>query len=342
MTDVIIRQNGSVGHITLNRPDALNALTYNMILKIEKALISWKQNEKIKVVLVDANGDKAFCSGGDVSDLYNNGTNGNFEFGKLFWSDEYRLNLLVSNYPKPYVVFMQGFTMGGGVGISCHGSHRIVGDSSIIAMPECSIGLVPDVGGSYLLTRKSKKLGIYLGISGQHMKADDAIFTDFADFNISEKYWNEIKLQLIKTGDTSILFEFQRKNLKSCLKENLQIIEKVFSQTKLNLIIQEMELDPFFSYSLKKIKNSSPLSVLTSFHMLQMPEISFSLKEALKIEYRVTSRAQEFADFQEGIRAMIIDKDKSPLWKYPNINQVPMKKVFDLLEPLSFSNELKI
>tara|TARA_A100001011_G_C14316715_1_gene848298 strand:+ start:924 stop:1952 length:1029 start_codon:yes stop_codon:yes gene_type:complete len=342
MTDVIIRQNGNVGHITLNRPDALNALTYNMILKIEKALISWKQNEKIKVVLVDANGDKAFCSGGDVSDLYNNGTNGNFEFGKLFWTDEYRLNLLVSNYPKPYVVFMQGFTMGGGVGISCHGSHRIVGDSSIIAMPECSIGLVPDVGGSYLLTRKSKKLGIYLGISGQHMKADDAIFTDFADFNISEKYWNEIKLQLIKTGDTSILFEFQRKNLKSCLKENLQIIEKVFSQTKLNLIIQEMELDPFFSYSLKKIKNSSPLSVLTSFHMLQMPEISFSLKEALKIEYRVTSRAQEFADFQEGIRAMIIDKDKSPLWKYPNINQVPMKKVFDLLEPLSFSNELKI
>ena len=153
--------------------------------------------------------------------------------------------------------------MGGGVGISCHGSHRIVGDSSIIAMPECSIGLVPDVGGSYLLTRKSKKLGIYLGISGQHMKADDAIFTDFADFYIPEKNWNEIKLQLIKTGDTSILFEFQRKNLKSCLKENLQIIEKVFSQTKLNLIIQEMELDPFFSYSLKKIKNSSPLSVLT-------------------------------------------------------------------------------
>ena len=169
MTDVIIRQNGNVGHITLNRPDALNALTYNMILKIEKVLISWKQNEEVKIVLVDANGDKAFCSGGDVSDLYKNGTTGNFEFGKLFWSDEYRLNLLVSNYPKPYVVFMHGFTMGGGVGISCHGSHRIVGDSSIIAMPECSIGLVPDVGGSYLLTRKSKQLGIYLGISGQHM-----------------------------------------------------------------------------------------------------------------------------------------------------------------------------
>ena len=342
MTDVIIRQNGNVGHITLNRPNALNALTYDMILKIEKALISWKQNEEVKIVLVDANGDKAFCSGGDVSDLYKNGTTGNFEFGKLFWSDEYRLNLLVSNYPKPYVVFMHGFTMGGGVGISCHGSHRIVGDSSIIAMPECSIGLVPDVGGSYLLTRKSKKLGIYLGISGQHMKADDAIFTDFADFYIPEKYWNEIKLQLIKNGDTSILYEFQRNSLKSCLMENLQIIEKVFSQNELNLIIKEMELNSFFSKSLKKLKKSSPLSILTSFHMLQMPEISSSVKDALKIEYRVTSRAQEFADFQEGIRAMIIDKDKSPLWKYPKIDQVPIKKVFDLLEPLSFSNELKI
>ena len=109
-----------------------------------------------------------------------------------------------------------------------------------------------------------------------------------------------------------------------------------------NLIIKEMELNPFFSKSLKKLKKSSPLSILTSFHMLQMPEISSSVKDALQIEYRVTSRAQEFADFQEGIRAMIIDKDKSPLWKYPKIDQVPKKKVFDLLEPLSFSNELKI
>ena len=211
MTDVIIRQNGNVGHITLNRPDALNALTYDMILKIEKALVSWKQNEEVKIILVDANGDKAFCSGGDVSDLYKNGTTGNFEFGKLFWSDEYRLNLLVSNYPKPYVVFMHGFTMGGGVGISCHGSHRIVGDTSIIAMPECGIGLVPDVGGSFLLTRKSKELGIYLGITGSHMKADDAIFTNFADFFVEEKYWEEAKSKLIKTGDTTFLNKFKRK-----------------------------------------------------------------------------------------------------------------------------------
>lgn len=342
MKDILIRKSGHVGHITLNRPKALNALTYEMISKIENALIEWKKNNKIKVILVDSNGDKAFCSGGDVSDLYEHGLSGNYEFGKLFWADEYRLNHLIATYPKPYVVFMQGFTMGGGVGISCHGSHRIVGDSSIIAMPECGIGLVPDVGGSFLLTRKSKELGIYLGITGSYMNADDAIFTNFADFFIEEKYWDEVKLKLIKTGDTNFLNKFKRENLKSLLKENLQLIKDVFSMSELPLIIQEMEKNPLFFNGLKKMLRSSPLSVLASYHMLQMQEISKSVKEALKIEYRFTFRAQEFSDFQEGIRSMIIDKDRNPVWKYSNIEKVPNQVVIDLLKPLNSSSELKI
>ena len=342
MKDILIRKNGHVGHITLNRPKALNALTYDMILEIEKALILWKDNIKIKAILVDANGDKAFCAGGDVSNLYKHGALGNYEFGKSFWADEYRLNLLIANYPKPYVVFMQGFIMGGGVGISCHGSHRIVGNSSIIAMPECGIGLVPDVGGSFLLTRKSKKLGIYLGITGSHMKADDAIFTNFADFFIGEKHWSEVKSKLIKTGDTTFLNKFKREILESPLKANLQLIDDVFSLNELSSIIQEMELNPFFSHSLKKLKRSSPLSVLTSYHMLQMPEIFKSVKQALKIEYRFTARAQEFSDFQEGIRSMIIDKDRNPVWKYSNIEKVPIQKVFDFLKPFNNPNELNI
>ena len=342
MKDILIRKNGHVGHITLNRPKALNALTYEMISEIENALILWKENTKIKLILVDSNSDKAFCSGGDVSNLYKHGLSGNYEFGKLFWADEYRLNHLIATYPKPYVVFMQGFTMGGGVGISCHGSHRIVGDSSTLAMPECGIGLVPDVGGSFLLTRKSKELGIYLGITGSYMNADDAIFTNFADFFIGEKYWSEVKSKLIKTGDTTFLNKFKRDILESPLKENLQLIDDVFSLSELSLIIQKMELNPFFSNSLKKLKKSSPLSVLTSYHMLQMPEIFKSVKEALKIEYRFTARAQEFSDFQEGIRSMIIDKDKNPVWKYPNIEKVPIQKVFDFLKPFNKSNELNI
>ena len=340
MKEVFIRKNGCVGHITLNRPNSLNALTYHMISAIENALLSWKENDQIVLVLVDANGDKAFSSGGDVSDLYEQGALGNYEFGKSFWADEYRLNLLIANYPKPYVVFMQGFTMGGGVGISCHGSHRIVGESSNIAMPECSIGLVPDVGGSFLLTKKSKKLGLFLGITGSYMNADDAIYTNFADYFIEEKCWNDTKLKLIKTGDTSFLDNFKKENLKSFYKENLQLIHDVFSLSDLSLILAEMARYQEFDSSLIKLKKSSPLSVLTCFYMLQMPEVSKSVKESLKIEYRFTSRAQEYSDFQEGIRSMIVDKDKKPFWKYQNIEEVPKEEVFNLLKPLKSQNEL--
>ena len=150
MSDISLRIQGKAGRITLQRPEALNAMTYDMCLAIEKALIDWKNDPTVKLVIIDALGDKAFCSGGDISDLYEAGLNKNYSYGKKFWADEYRLNALISNYPKPYISFMQGYTMGGGVGISCHGSHRIVCETSKIAMPECSIGLVPDVGGSLL------------------------------------------------------------------------------------------------------------------------------------------------------------------------------------------------
>ncbi|NCW54921.1 MAG: enoyl-CoA hydratase/isomerase family protein, partial [Rhodobacteraceae bacterium] len=147
MTDIHIRRSGHVGRITLQRPDALNAMTYNMCQKIDAALKSWADDSSVKCVLIDALGKRAFCAGGDIADLYATGKAGDYEYGQTFWAEEYRTNALIAEYPKPYVALMQGFTMGGGVGISCHGSHRIVGESSQIAMPECGIGLVPDVGG---------------------------------------------------------------------------------------------------------------------------------------------------------------------------------------------------
>jgi len=151
MSDILIRQDGHAGRITLNRPEALNAMTYDMAHAIEHALDAWRDDPSVALVIIDALGDKAFCAGGDIQDLYAQGQRGNFAYGEQFWADEYRLNAKIFEYPKPYIAFMQGFTMGGGVGISCHGSHRIVGESSQIAMPECGIGLVPDVGGSLML-----------------------------------------------------------------------------------------------------------------------------------------------------------------------------------------------
>ncbi len=175
MTDIDIRQQGRAGRITLNRPKALNALTYDMIRAIEAALDAWRDDDAVKLILIDAIGDRAFCAGGDIADLYRTGTAGDFAYGQQFWRDEYRMNAKLAEYPKPVVSFLQGFTMGGGVGVGCHASHRIVGDTSQIAMPECGIGLVPDVGGSLILARAPGHLGEYLGLTASRMGPGDAI-----------------------------------------------------------------------------------------------------------------------------------------------------------------------
>lgn len=151
MSDILIRTSGHAGRITLNRPSAMNALTYDMVRAIDQALKQWSNDPNIALVLIDACGEKAFCAGGDIADLYSTGRSGDFTFGQQFWRDEYRLNARIADYAKPIISFMQGFTMGGGGGVGCHATHRVVGESSRIAMPECGIGLVPDVGGSMLL-----------------------------------------------------------------------------------------------------------------------------------------------------------------------------------------------
>jgi enoyl-CoA hydratase len=162
MSDIDIRIEGRAGRITLNRPKALNALTYEMCLAVDAALRAWADDPAVDLVLIDAEG-RAFCAGGDIAEMYATGTAGDFDYGRRFWRDEYRMNARIAEYPKPVVALMQGYTMGGGVGLGCHASHRVVGETSRIAMPECSIGLVPDVGGSLLLRRAPGAFGIWAG-----------------------------------------------------------------------------------------------------------------------------------------------------------------------------------
>ena len=201
MSDIWIRAEGRAGRITLQRPKALNALTYDMVLEIERALDAWRADDAVKLVLIDAKGEKAFCAGGDIAEMYASGTAGNFDYGRQFWRDEYRLNAKLFEYPKPVVSLLQGFTMGGGVGVGCHGSHRIVGESSQIAMPECGIGLVPDVGGSLMLALCPGHLGEYLGITAFRMNAADAIFAGFADHYVPQTNWATLTETLCANGD---------------------------------------------------------------------------------------------------------------------------------------------
>ena len=319
--DIFIRKSGYIGHITLNRPDVLNSLTYSMILSIEKALIEWETDENISLIIIDANGDRAFCAGGDIQILYENGFKKNFAYGKKFWADEYRLNERIANYKKPFVAFMQGFTMGGGVGVSCHGSHRIVGETSNIAMPECSIGLVPDVGGSFLLAKLPGNMGIFLGVTGKRMKASDAIYCGFADYFIPETKWKDLKKKLIETGNIDWIKKFLERT-------EISVIENSFSQISEAMVdisfknIESRLKHPFFEKDLSALRFNSPISVAYTIMMLKMEKVRNNISDALDAEYSFTARSQEFGDFQEGIRAAVIDKDRNPLWKHKSLADV--------------------
>ena len=319
--DIFIRKSGYVGHITLNRPEVLNSLTYSMILSIENALIEWETDEGIALVIIDAKGDRAFCAGGDIQILYENGFNKNFAYGQKFWADEYRLNEKIANYKKPFVAFMQGFTMGGGVGVSCHGSHRIVGETSKIAMPECSIGLVPDVGGSFLLAKLPGNIGTFLGVTGKRMKASDAIYCGFADYFIPETKWEDLKENLFNTGNIDWIKKFQGSTEVSEIENSFSQI----SEAMVNVSTQNIESrlqHPFFEKDLSALRFNSPISVAYTISMLKMEKVRSNISDALDAEYSFTARSQEFGDFQEGIRAAVIDKDRNPIWKNKNLKEV--------------------
>jgi len=339
MSDISLRVHGKAGRITLQRPKALNAMTYEMCLAIEKILIEWKYEPKIEIIIIDAEGERAFCSGGDISDLYEAGNKRNYNYGKKFWDDEYRLNALISKYPKPYIAFMQGFTMGGGVGISCHGSHRIVCETSKIAMPECSIGLIPDVGGSLLLSRAPSNLGYYFGLTGIQMNASDAIYSGFADVYIPKNKWKNVINSLEKSGDISILKKYSKNLSKSQLADNKKFFERAFKSKNLSQIVN------FFSKSenelarlaLKNMKKNCPIAMSYTLEMLSRLTPQSSIEDALNLEYRFTSRAQEHGSFQEGVRAAIIDKDRKPKWKY-EIDQVPREVIEEFFKPIKDLN----
>lgn len=336
MSDISIRIVGRAGRITLTRPNALNAMTYDMCLAIEAAFDAWRENDAVALIILDAEGDRAFCSGGDIAELYATGTKGNFAFGQKFWADEYRLNANIFAYPKPVVSFLQGFTMGGGVGIGCHGSHRIVGETSQIAMPECGIGLVPDVGGSLMLALAPGRTGEYLGTTGARMGPADAIYAGFADQFIPQAHWPSLIETLQDSGSTDALD-------KACVEppegdlQNLQSdIDRYFMGDGLEDIYNALQTDSseFAKSCLQKMQRNAPLSMAVAIEIIhRLRGETASIEKALDLEYRFTFRAMGHGDFLEGIRAQIIDKDRNPKWKFAGTT-VPTASVAAMLKPL--------
>ncbi|OUS37160.1 enoyl-CoA hydratase [Rhodobacterales bacterium 56_14_T64] len=336
MSDINIRITGKAGRITLTRPKALNALNYDMCMTIDAAFTDWASNDEVKLIVFDAKGDKAFCAGGDIAELYDAGTKGDYAYGRKFWRDEYRLNARIFEYSKPIVSFLQGFTMGGGVGIGCHGTHRIVGETSQISMPEVGIGLVPDVGGTLMLALATGRLGEYLGLTCTRLGADDAILAGFADHFIPQDKWPALIDALEISGEIGGLEDAATQAPKGKLRDLQDDINRHFGGETLGDILNSLrgEDSVFSATTLKTMARNSPLSMACTVEMLhRLRGTSLTIRKALELEYRFTHRAMEHSDFLEGIRAAIIDKDRNPQWRHNDMN-VPVSTVSQMLQPL--------
>lgn len=308
MDDLNIRTSGRAGRITFTRPKALNALSHDMALAIHRALDGWRDDPQVALVVIDAEGDRAFCAGGDIAAVYRAGLAGDHATGQRFFADEYRMNAAIADYPKPIVAFMQGFVMGGGVGVGGHASHRIVGDTTQIAMPESGIGLIPDVGGTWLLSRAPGRIGEYLALTGARMGAGDAIHAGFADTYIPETQWPDLIARLETTGDPTLI-EGEDAPTASLKTSDLS----PFARDSVADIIDALEQHGD-AQTLKILNANSPLSMAAGLTMVRAARGDQRMQDSLAREYRFTWRATRDTDFLEGVRAQIIDKDRKPRW----------------------------
>jgi len=327
--DIDIRITGKAGRITLTRPQALNAMTYDMCMGIGKALDEWENDDNVFMIVIDAQGHKSFCAGGDIADLYKTGRAGDFDYGRKFWADEYRINAKIKNYPKPYIAIMDGIVMGGGVGISAHGSHRIVTENTLFAMPECGIGLVPDVGGNLFLSRAPGAVGEYLAATGARLNASDCIYAGIADAFVPEHDLPKLIAGLEETGELSLISKFGRECVPGQLAVNQTTIDTHFSKPDALEIIVSLEddKDDWEANTAGLVRRNCPLSVACAVEIVRKARKMNNIQDILRLEYRFTYRSMSHGDFLEGVRAQIIDKDRRPNWQPSTLEELTQDKI---------------
>ncbi|TPE53803.1 enoyl-CoA hydratase/isomerase family protein [Amaricoccus solimangrovi] len=333
MSDVWTRKEGRAGRITLTRPKALNALSLSMALEIQAALDAWREDATVDLVLMDAEGARAFCAGGDIARIYHAGREGDFETGRRFFTEEYRMNAAIARYPKPIVALAQGFVLGGGVGLSGHARYRVLGESTRVAMPECPIGLVPDVGGSLLLARAPGRLGEFVGLSAHRMEPGDAILAGFFDRFVPEADWPALAAELVGSGDPGAIARFEKPAPEARLAARLETIDDAFSAPDLRTLAGRLEATDWGHEVLRRLRGSCPLSLACALELVRAARAEPGIEAALRREYRFTYRAASQGELLEGIRAAVIDKDRAPVWR-DSIGSLRAEEVAAMLAPL--------
>ena len=324
MTDeVIFERRGAAGLITLNRPKALNALTREMCIAMREQLDNWAGEDAIKTVVIRSPNERAFCAGGDIRALYEAGRAGG-PAATAFYRDEYRLNAAIKHFPKPYVALLHGIVMGGGVGISIHGSHRVMDQTVTFAMPETGIGLFPDVGGSYFLSRVPGELGMYLALTGERLKTPDCVYAGIATHFVPQNLTEEL-LSALEGGENPdlVLGSFAESAGSAPLSDVRESIDRIFSERSVDGVVAALDAEAteWTAATAATLRRKSPTSLKVTFRQVR-EGARLSFNDCLRMEFRMVTHMMAGRDFYEGVRALIIDKDNAPQWQPPELAKV--------------------
>ncbi len=326
--EVLFEQRGAIGLITLNRPKALNALTLNMCHLMRDQLKAWATDPAVAAIVVRGAGEKAFCAGGDIRFLHDSGKAG--DGGALrFWADEYRLNTLIKRYPKPYISLVDGICMGGGVGVSVHGTYWIATEKTLFAMPETGIGLFPDVGGTYFLPRLPGKVGIYLGLTGARLKAADCLHAGLATHYVPSAELDGLVDRLAAgEGVETVLSALCQDPGAAPIDPHREAIDRLFAGDTVEAIIAALDADgsDFAKAQAAGLRTKSPTSMKLTLRQLQ-EGARLDFEDCMRLEYRLTQAIIRGHDFFEGVRAVIIDKDQAPKWQPATLEAVTKAQI---------------
>lgn len=328
--DLIARREGAAGVIRLNRPKTINAVTLEMFRDIEKALDEFESDPAVGLILLEGAGERGLCAGGDIRALYES-SQVKGDLGKILWREEYILNARIAQFAKPYVAFMDGIVMGGGVGLSAHSSHRVVTERTKLAMPEVGLGFFPDVGGTWLLSRSPGEIGTYFGLTGQTMNGPDAIYARFADAVVPSSRLAALREALtnLPAGVSSLdvkaaIDGFATGETSGPVAALRPQIDRWFAHDRMADIVADLQRDSseLAQSTLKTLKQKSPRGMVVTLKLLRLARASSSLEECLVREYRAALEVFRSDDFREGVRAAVIDKDRNPRWSPPGIEDV--------------------
>jgi enoyl-CoA hydratase len=343
VTDILFERRGAAGVVTLNRPDALNAVTHAMVCALAEQLRAWENDPALTRVVVTAAGGRAFSAGGDLRALYDLGRAGRFDEALDFWWDEYRLNAFIKRYRKPYVSLIDGVMMGGGVGIAIHGSHRVAGDGFRLAMPEVGIGFFPDIGATWFLPRLAGEAGTYCALTGDRVDAADAAALGLATHRVPSGRLPDLLDGLCSSVPVdALLAAFAEPVAANPPQLQRQVIDRLFATDRVEDILSALDTAgaaggsaaDFARRAAATIRTKSPTSLKIALAQLRRGR-SLDFEACLRTEFRIVSRVVTGHDFYEGIRAVIVDKDHRPAWRPPTLEAVSDADVAAYFAPVT-------